>query len=156
MSDEYLGGRTRLCRGTVRTARPRRRAAPPSAECRRSRLHASHKHRINHPLPLTHSARSFFPGLRAAQQKVSAPRENRSKLQRIGARHGSQVWIVCGWCSRISQLADCQLADWTTRGCHRRRCVLSFRFLWPLIDVFLRVYLNIYNTSDSVSCIMST
>ena len=44
--------------------------------------------------------------------------------------------------SRIRQLADCQLADWTTRGlvnsrtgqvadwttrgCHRRLCVLSF------------------------------
>jgi len=25
------------------------------------------------------------------------------------------------------QLADCQLADWTTRGCHRRLCMLSFR-----------------------------
>jgi len=32
--------------------------------------------------------------------------------------------------SRIRQLADCQLADWTTRGCHRRLCVLSFPF-WP-------------------------
>jgi len=29
--------------------------------------------------------------------------------------------------SRIRQLADCQLASWTSRGCHRRLCVLSFR-----------------------------
>jgi len=29
--------------------------------------------------------------------------------------------------SRIRQLADCQLADWTTRGRHRQLCVLSFR-----------------------------
>jgi len=33
-----------------------------------------------------------------------------------------------------------QLAGWTTRGCHRRLCVLSFHF-WPFIDVFLGVYL---------------
>ena len=29
--------------------------------------------------------------------------------------------------SRIRQLANCQLADWTTRGCHRRLCLHSFR-----------------------------
>jgi len=83
---------------------------------------------------------------------------------------------------RIRQLADCQLADWmtrgldisrtsqlayyTTRGLDKSRTAqladvtgdfacLVFVF-WPFIDVFLRVYLNIYNTSDSVSCIMST
>ena len=52
--------------------------------------------------------------------------------------------------SRIRQLADCQLADWTsrgldisrtgqladwtTRGCHRRLCVLSFPFWRHLRD----------------------
>jgi len=33
-------------------------------------------------------------------------------------------------------------------------CLVSI--FWPLIDVFLRVYLNIYYASDSVSFIMST
>ena len=53
----------------------------------------------------------------------------------------SSVWLLDN--SRIRQLADCQLADWTTRGldisrtrqvadwttrgCHWRLCVLSFR-----------------------------
>jgi len=36
-----------------------------------------------------------------------------------------------------------QVTDWTTRGCHRRLCMLSFRFFWLLIDVFLRAYWNI-------------
>jgi len=47
------------------------------------------------------------------------------------------------------------LGYWTTRGFHRRLCVLSFRFL-AFIDVFLRMYLNVYNASNSVSSIMST
>jgi len=64
------------------------------------------------------------------------------------------------------QLADChladwmtrglvnsqirQLADWTTCGCHQRLCILSFRFL-AIINVFVRVYLNIYYAGDLVS-----
>jgi len=33
--------------------------------------------------------------------------------------------------SRICQLADCQLVDWTTRGCHLRLCMFSFLgFFW--------------------------
>ena len=47
--------------------------------------------------------------------------------------------------SRTGQLADAT-GDFAC---------LVFVF-WPFIDVFLRMYLNIYNTSDSVSCIMST
>jgi len=42
--------------------------------------------------------------------------------------------------SRIRQLADCQLADWTTRGCHRRLCVLSFPFWRHLRDRELSSY----------------
>jgi len=42
--------------------------------------------------------------------------------------------------SRIRQLADCQLADWTTRGCHRRLCVLSFSFWRHLRDRELSSY----------------
>jgi len=44
---------------------------------------------------------------------------------------------VTDWMTRgldISQTG--QLADWTSRGCHQRLCVLSFR-LWPSIDVVL-------------------
>jgi len=44
--------------------------------------------------------------------------------------------------SRPGQVADC-----TTRGCHRRLFVLSFRFLAIYFNVFLRVYLNIYYTN---------
>ena len=38
------------------------------------------------------------------------------------------------------QLADYQLADWTTRGCHRRLCVLSFPFWRHLRDRELSSY----------------
>jgi len=64
-----------------------------------------------------------------------------------------------------------QVSYWTTRGYTNSRIAnsrtrqltdatgdfacLVFVFFWPFIDVFLRVYLNIYNASDSVSCIMS-
>jgi len=58
--------------------------------------------------------------------------------------------------SRIHQLADCQLADWTTRGLDKSRtgqfadatgdfACLVFIF-WPFTDVLLGVYLNIYYT----------
>jgi len=41
----------------------------------------------------------------------------------VSTRPGSLLlWLLDN--SRVRQLAD-----WTTRGCHRRLCVLSFRFL---------------------------
>ena len=46
---------------------------------------------------------------------------------------------VIGWVT--GQLADCQLADWTTRGCHRRLCVLSFHVWGHLRDREMCLYL---------------
>jgi len=36
--------------------------------------------------------------------------------------------------SRIAKSRTGRLADWSTRGCHRRLCVLSFPFWWHLRD----------------------
>jgi len=55
--------------------------------------------------------------------------------------------------SSILQLVDCQLADWTSRGVVSSRtrqvtdatgnfACLIFICLWPFIDVFLHVFLN--------------
>jgi len=47
----------------------------------------------------------------------------------IGLRDNG-CWTTCGCAnSRIANSRTCRLADWTSRGCHLRLCVLSFRFL---------------------------
>jgi len=58
-------------------------------------------------------------------------------------------WSTCG----LDNSQTAQVADWTTCRCHRRLWVLSFRF-WPLINVFLCAYLNIYYASDLVVIVL--
>ena len=40
------------------------------------------------------------------------------------------VAIIFFYSILSDRLLTRQLADWSTRGCHRRLCVLSFRFFW--------------------------
>ena len=67
--------------------------------------------------------------------------------------------------SRICQPQTGRLTDWTSHALVNSRtgrtgqladatgdfACLVFVFFWPFIDVFLRVYLMVYNASDSVS-----
>jgi len=78
---------------------------------------------------------------------------------RAGIPHGIATgetdgyWPTRGYTnSRIANSRTGQLSELTDVTGDFACLVFVF---WPFIDVFLRVYLNIYNASDSVSCIMS-
>jgi len=49
----------------------------------------------------------------------------------MSLKHATSCGLVH---SRLDNSSTGQVADWTTRGCHRRLCVLSFPFWQHLRD----------------------